>query len=177
MELKGKNALILAGPAYEDREFFYPLYRLREAGASVTIAGIGEKSYEGKCGVPTKVDGQVEEYRAQKWDIVVIPGGWAPDKIRMNAAALDIVRKTLESGNVVAAICHGPWVLVSAAVLKGKNVTSYIAIKDDVVNAGGKWIDREVVEDGGIITSRHYDDLPAFCREIIRVASGAKLPV
>src|SRR5262249_54998646 len=165
------------GPSYEDRELFYPLYRFLEAGASVKVAGIGEKSYEGKYGVPVKVDGQAEDYRGQKWDIVVVPGGWAPDKIRMNEAALEIVRKTLSSGSIVAAICHGPWVLASAGVLKGKNVTSYKAIKDDLINAGAKWTDREVVEDSGVITSRTPDDLPAFCREIIRVACGAKVGV
>ncbi len=177
MELKGKNVLIFAGPLYEDRELFYPLYRFQEAGATVKVAGIGEKSYQGKYGVPVTVAGQAEEFAGQTWDIVIVPGGWAPDKIRMNEAALDIVRKTLQAGNIVAAICHGPWVLASAGVVKGKNVTSYKAIKDDLVNAGAKWTDREVVEDGGIITSRTPDDLPAFCREVIRLASGTKVSV
>ena len=177
MELKGKNVLLFAGPAFEDRELFYPLYRFQEAGATVKIAGIGEKTYQGKYGVPVEVDGQCEEFLNKKWDIVVVPGGWAPDKIRMNEAALEIVRKTLKEGGTVAAICHGPWVLASADVIKGKTVTSYKAIKDDVIHAGAKWVDREVVEDSGIVTARMPSDLPAFCREIIRVASGAKVGV
>src|SRR4029434_3048790 len=104
MELKGKSVLIFAGPSFEDRELFYPLYRFLEAGASVKVAGIGEKSYEGKYGVPVKVDGQAEDFAGQKWDIVVVPGGWAPDKIRMNEDALDIVRQTLEAGSTDAAL-------------------------------------------------------------------------
>ena len=175
MELKGKNVLIFAGPAYEDRELFYPLYRFQEAGATVKVAGIGEKRYEGKYGVPVDVDGQAEDFKGTKWDIVVVPGGWAPDKIRMNEAALAIVRDTLKAGNIVAAICHGPWVLASAGVVNGRTVTSYKAIKDDLTHAGAKWVDREVVEDGGIITSRTPADLPAFCGEIIRVAQGSKV--
>jgi protease I len=177
MELKDKNVLIFAAPNFEDRELFYPLYRFQEAGATVKVAGIGEKNYQGKFGVPVQVDGQTQDFVNQKWDIVVVPGGWAPDKIRMNQPALEIVRKTLQAGNIVAAICHGGWVLASAGVVKGKTVTSYPAIKDDLINAGAKWVDREVVEDGGIITSRTPDDLPAFCKEIIRVASTAKAAV
>lgn len=177
MELKGKNVLIFAAPNFEDRELFYPLYRFLEAGATVKVAGIGEKHYQGKYGVPVQVDGQTQDFINQNWDIVVVPGGWAPDKIRMNQPALDIVRKTLQAGNIVAAICHGGWVLASAGVVKGKTVTSYPAIKDDLINAGAKWVDREAVEDGGIITSRTPDDLPAFLREIIRVASASKAAV
>lgn len=177
MELKGKSILILAGPLFEDRELFYPLYRFQEAGATVNVAGLGEKAYTGKYGLPVSVDGPCEDFARQKWDVVVIPGGWAPDKIRMNEAALDIVRQTLTAGNIVAAICHGPWVLASAGVAKGRTVTSYRAIKDDLINAGAQWVDREVVEDGGIITSRTPDDLPSFCREIIRLSCATKLAV
>ncbi len=167
----------MAGPAFEDRELYYPLYRFREEGATVKIAGIGENSYVGKYGIPVDVDGQCEQFLNQKWDIALVPGGWAPDKIRMNEAALEIVRRTLKDSRVVAAICHGPWVLASADVIKGKTVTSYKAIKDDLVHAGGKWVDREVVEDSHIVTARMPDDLPAFCKEIIRVATAYKVTV
>ena len=162
MDLTGKNVLIFAGPDFEDRELFYPLYRMREAGATVLIAGIGDKNYKGKYGVPIEVNGQCEQYTAANFDCVIVPGGWAPDKIRMNQAALDIVRKTNKQGAVVAAICHGGWVLASADVVKGKTVTSYKAIKDDMIHAGANWIDKEVVADGNIITSRMPDDIPAF---------------
>lgn len=175
MELKGKKVLILAGPDFEDRELVYPYYRFQEAGAEVKVAGLGEKTYKGKYGIPVEVDGRCEDFTNQKWDIVVVPGGWAPDKIRMNDAALEIVRKTVKDGNIVAAICHAGWVLASANVIKGKKVTSYKAIKDDMIHAGGEWVDKEVVVDGNIVTSRTPADLPAFCREIIRVAQLARV--
>jgi protease I len=177
MELAGKNALVFVGPAYEDRELFYPLYRFQEAGASVKVAGLGEKSYKGKYGVPIEVDGDCENFKGQHFDIVVVPGGWAPDKIRGNEAALQIVRDTLKNGGVVAAICHGGWVLASADVVKGKRVTSYKNIRHDLINAGATWVDEEVVVDGGLVTSRTPADLPAFCREIVKLASRSKATV
>jgi protease I len=177
MELQGKKVLIFAGPQFEDRELIYPYYRFLEAGAEVKIAGLGEASYTGKYGVPIEVHGRCEEFVAQTWDIVIIPGGWAPDKIRMNDAALEIVRKAVKNGSVVGAICHGPWVLASAEVINGKTVTSYKAIKDDLIHAGANWIDREVVADSGIVTSRTPADLPAFCREIIKLCVAVKAGV
>lgn len=172
MELKGKKVLIIAGPDFEDRELFYPQLRLTEAGATVKIAGIGERSYKGKYGLPVEVHAQCEELAFKEtFDCVIIPGGWAPDKIRANNAALEIVRHTMKQGGVVASICHGPWVLASAEVLRGKKVTSYKNIKDDLVHAGAHWSDEEVVVDGNLVTSRTPADLPAFCREIIRVMS------
>jgi len=176
MELSGKNILILAGPDFEDRELFYPLYRFQEAGATVKVAGLGEKNYKGKYGVPIEVDGDCTDFLKQSWDAVVIPGGWAPDKIRANEAALEIVRKTMKAGNVVAAICHAGWVLASADVVKGKTVTSFINIKDDLIHAGAKWVDREVVVDGNLVTSRKPADLPAFCRETIKLLQKVKIP-
>lgn len=175
MELAGKKVLIFAGPDFEDRELIYPYLRFKEAGAEVKIAGLGEKTYKGKYGIPVEVDGRCEDFVNQVWDIVIIPGGWAPDKIRMNESALEIVRKAAKGGRIVAAICHAGWVLASADVIKGKNVTSYKAIKDDMIHAGGKWVDQEVVVDGGIVTSRTPADLPAFCREIIKLSQKVKV--
>ena len=170
MSMQTKSVLIFAGPDFEDRELFYPLYRFEEEGSQVTVAGLGEDSYHGKYGVPIETDGRYEDYVNQAWDLVVIPGGWAPDKIRMNESALTIVRRTLERGAIVAAICHAGWVLASADVIKNRKVTSYKAIKDDLIHAGGLWVDEEVVVDTGkgtIVTSRTPADLPAFCRQLV----------
>lgn len=174
MQLNNKKAIVFAAQDFEDRELFYPYLRLLEAGASVVIGGLGEKTYKGKYGVPVETDGPIESFSGNSYDIVIIPGGHAPDKLRANKACLDIVRKTHERGGIVAAICHGGWVLVSANVLKGVKVTSYHTIKDDMVNAGATWIDEEVVVDKNIVTSRTPKDLPAFMREIIALA--AKVP-
>ncbi len=175
MELAGKKVLIFAGPDFEDRELTYPYYRFLEAGATVRIAGIGEKSYKGKYGIPIDVDGQCEEFVNQVWDIIVIPGGWAPDKIRANEAALTIVRNTDKQGGVVAAICHAGWVLASADIVKGRTVTSFVNIKHDLIHAGANWVDKEVVVDGNLVTSRKPADLPAFCRAVVQLASRAKV--
>ncbi len=166
-ELSDKRVLIFAGPDYEDSELMYPLLRFKEAGAEVKVAGLGEKTYQGKKGTTVDVDGSAEDFVVGYWDLVVIPGGWAPDKMRMNEAVLKIVRKAVESDNLVAAICHAGWVLVSADVVQGKKVTSYRAIKDDMVNAGATWVDAEVVVDGNLVTSRTPADLPAFCRTLV----------
>lgn len=171
MELSGKKVLIPIGPDYQDLEAWYPKLRLAEAGADVTTAGIGDKLYKGKHGYPIRVDKQIEECDAGDFDAVVIPGGWAPDKIRMNAHALDIVRTMYNDDKVVAAICHAGWVLISAGILEGKKATSYVAIKDDMIAAGADWSDGEVIVDGNLITSRKPEDLPAFCREIIKQLS------
>lgn len=173
----GKNVLIMVGPDFEDREVCYPHLRMLEAGANVTLAGLGEASYTGKYGLPLTVDGPMEAYENKPWDAVFIPGGWAPDKIRMNEAALNIVRKTLAEHRVVASICHGGWVLTSADVVRGRKVTSYVAIKDDLIHAGAYWVDEEVVVDGTLVTSRTPWDLPAFCRTTLRLMAGMPVGV
>lgn len=166
--LTGKTILLPLGPDFEDREVVYPLYRLREEGATVVLAGIGEAQYKGKYGIPLAVEAQCDDVVNQHWDAVIVPGGWAPDKMRMNQGLLAIVRRVAaQPRGVVAAICHGGWVLTSADVVRGRKVTSYIAIKDDMVHAGGHWEDAEVVVDEPLVTSRKPDDLPAFCKAII----------
>ena len=177
MDLSGKQVLIFAGPDFEDRELFYPLYRFQEAGATVKVAGIGEKSYKGKYGIPIEVNGQCQDFVKDHFDVVLVPGGWAPDKIRANDAALEIVRKAAKDGAIIGAICHAGWVLASADVIRGKKVTSYKNIKHDMINAGADWVDQEVVVDGNIITSRTPADLPAYCRELITATKNAKVAV
>lgn len=176
MEFKGKKVLIFAGPEFEDSELMYPYYRFQEGGAEVKVAGLGEKEYKGKKGITVETDGQYEDFVNQAFDLVVIPGGWLPDKVRMNAAALEIVRKACKSGSIVAAICHAGSVLASADVVNGKKVTSYRSVKDDLVHAGAKWEDAEVVVDGNIVTSRTPADLPAFCREIGKLLTRTAVP-
>jgi len=164
LPLQDKRVLLFAGPDFEDAELIYPYFRFQEAGADVKVAGLGEATYTGKKGYPITTDGTYEDFVVGHWDIIVIPGGWAPDKIRMNEAALAIVRRGLTQGAVVGAICHGGWVLCSANVVRDKTVTSYCAIKDDLVNAGAHWVDEEVVVDGGLVTARTPADIPAFTR-------------
>ena len=172
MDLKDKKVLIFAGPDFEDRELFYPLYRFREEGATVKVAGLPNESvHTGKYGIPVTVDGDYGFFVNEHWDCIVVAGGWAPDKVRMNHCALEIVRKTLEAGGVASAICHGGWVLASADVIRNRTLTSYKAIKDDMTNAGANWVDEEVVVDnsskGTVVTSRTPDDLPAFCKTLV----------
>ncbi len=175
MELQGRRVAILAEDIYEDPEFWYPYYRLREAGATVIVVGSGSaETYHSKYGYPVMVDARADDVRAADLDAVIIPGGFAPDRLRRYPAVLKLVREAFDSGKVVAAICHAPWVLVSAGVLRGRTATSLPAIKDDVANAGAHWVDQEVVRDGNLITSRTPADLPAFCRTIIAALAEAR---
>lgn len=169
MKLKGKRIAVLAEDLYEDLELWYPLIRMKEEGAEVKVVGTGSASnYTGKHGLPVEVDTSADKVSADDFDAVIVPGGYAPDRMRRYPALLKLVKDAFDQGKVVAAICHGPWVLVSAGVLKGRTATCFFAIKDDVVNAGAKYVDQEVVRDGNLITSRTPADLPAFCREIIK---------
>ena len=167
MSLNGMKVAVLAEDVYEDLELQYPLLRLREAGAEVVVVGPEAKTYESKHGYPVKATMTSADAVALDWAAVVVPGGFAPDRLRRDPAILQLVRDASERGRVVAAICHAGWVLVSAGILKGRTVTSTPAIKDDLTNAGAEWVDQEVVVDGKLVTSRRPDDLPAFCREII----------
>lgn len=166
-QLVGKRVLLLAGPWFEDSELLYPMYRLREEGAEVVVAGLGESNYTGKKGHQLLVTVDVADLSAAEFDALVIPGGYAPDHFRRNQHLLALVAEMHAAGHPVAAICHGPWLAISAGILKGKQVTGSPAIKDDVINAGGNWVDAAVVVDGNLISSRHPDDLGEFCRAII----------
>jgi protease I len=160
---------ILVGPDYEDLEVWYPRLRLEEAGYRVLLAGIGEASYHGKHGYPCSVDVQVEEIAASDLAGLVSPGGWAPDKVRRSAHALELVRKVDEAGKLLATICHGGWVFASAGVLRGRTMTSVSAIRDDLVNAGATWEDADVVVDRNLVSSRRPPDLPAFAKGMLGV--------
>jgi len=168
MDLSGKKIAILIDDMFNAHEFWYPYFRLKEAGAKVVVVCAGSKTvYTGKPGAEATADVNVENVSAADFDGVVIPGGYAPDIMRRYPKMVQLVRDIFNSGKVVAAICHAGWMLASAGVLKGKSATSYFAIKDDMVNAGANWIDAEVVIDDNLITSRTPEDLPAFMRAII----------
>ncbi|MBI2197585.1 MAG: type 1 glutamine amidotransferase [Candidatus Rokubacteria bacterium] len=172
MSLKGKRIAILAENLYQEMELWVPYYRLKEEGAEVKVVGAGgATSYASKHGYPVSVDAQAEAVSAVEFDAVIVPGGYAPDLMRRHEAMVRLVREAAQHGKVVAAICHAGWMLASADVVRGKDVTSFFSIKDDMVHAGARWVDREVVVDGTLITSRKPDDLPAFCREIVKALS------
>jgi protease I len=172
-DLQGKCVAILAEDNYEDLELWYPLLRFREAGADVTVIGMsGVEVYHSKHGYPAKVDAAASEVSAEDFDAVVIPGGYAPDRMRRHPPMLELVRGIFERGGVVAFVCHAGWVPISAGIVVGKRVTSVPAIKDDLVNAGAEWVDEEVVQDGNLISSRGVGDLPAFCCKAIVALSG-----
>lgn len=167
------SVLILVGPEYEEMEVWYPKYRLEAAGYAAPLAGIGENSYRGKYGYPCPVDGQVGDFKADTLAGVLAPGGWAPDKVRRDPAALELVRQVNAAGGLVATICHGPWVLISAGIVRGRRMTSTVGIRDDVVNAGATWVDQSVVEDRNLISSRVPKDLPAFGEALVRWLASA----
>lgn len=167
MSLKGKRVLIFAGPLYEDLELWYPKIRLEEEGVTTFVAGLGERTYQGKRGYPVTVDGRVDQINASDFDGLVIPGGFAPDQLRRYKKVLEITRDIYQAGKPVAFICHAGWVPISARILKGKHATSVGAIRDDMENAGVIWEDSPVVIDGNLISSRTPADLPQFSRALI----------
>jgi protease I len=168
MELNGKKIIILVEQMFNDQEFWYPYYRLKEAGAQVIVVGSGTaQEYIGKAGTRTGVDANAEMISGADFDGIIIPGGYAPDYMRRHSEMVLLVNELCEAGKVVAAICHAGWMLASAGILKGRTVTSFYAIKDDLVHAGANWVDKEVVEDENLITSRRPDDLPAFMKAVI----------
>jgi protease I len=171
--LPGKRVAIFAEDLYEDLELWYPLLRLKEEGAEVVVVGPGHATeHRGKYGYPVAVDKAVSEVEAEHLDALVVPGGYAPDRMRRHAGMVALVRQMAQRGKIVAAICHGPWMLASAEVLAGKTVTCFFAIKDDLVHAGATYQDAEVVVDGNLITSRKPADLPAFLGAIIAGLKG-----
>lgn len=163
-----KKVAVLVEQQFHDTELWVPYYRILEEGFDVTLVGPQTgKEYPSKNGDPVMAEISAEEAKDIEWDAVIVPGGWAPDFLRRNHDLLEMIRKTNERKGIIAGICHAQSVFVSADILRGIEVTSFYAIKDDVVNAGAKWVDKEVVVSGNIITSRTPKDLPAFCRAIV----------
>lgn len=167
MALEGKRIAILVEDEYEDPELWYPYYRLLEAGADVTLVGPKKGDYVSKHGYPAAADVAVADVSADDFDGVVIPGGYAPDRLRRYESILELVRDIDARGGLVAAICHAAWVPISAGIMSGKQATCFFAVKDDLVNAGATFVDKEVVVDGNLVTSRTPADLPAYLPAII----------
>lgn len=167
MTLAGNRILMFVDEGYEDLEFWYPKIRLEEEGAVVDVASARKRPCPGKYGYPVTPDLTYGDVDASAYEALVIPGGHAPDRIRRSKTALAVVKEMVRAKKPVAAICHGPQVLISAGALRGKRATCFVSIRDDVANAGATYVDEEVVVDGGVITSRTPADLPAFCRAIV----------
>jgi protease I len=166
----GTKVVILVEDMFNIYEFWYPYYRLKEAGVEVTVVGTGRKNqFTGKPATEVSVDANAEDVSAADFDGIIIPGGYAPDMMRRSPAMVKLVADFDKAGKLVAAICHAGWMLASADVLRGRNVTSFFAIKDDMVNAGAEWQDAAVVVDNNMVTSRTPDDLPVFMPAILKV--------
>ena len=170
--LQGKQILIFVGEIYEDLELWYPKLRLIEAGATVVVAGPNaQQNYAGKNGYPCASDVAISDVNTNEFDGLVVPGGFMPDKLRRDPRVLEIVQEFDNAGKLVAAICHGGWIPISAGVYRGVTVTGSPGIKDDLVNAGAIWRDEAVLIDRHFVSSRKPDDLPDFCRGILTVMS------
>ncbi len=166
--LQGKRIALLVEELYDEFEFWYPKMRLEEEGAEVVVVAPEKKIYKGKKGFPAQADRSIHEVKEEDFHGVIIPGGYCPDRLRRFPEVLDFVRKIYNDGKLVATICHGGWVLISAGITKGRTLTGFFAIKDDLVNSGANFVDRPVVRDGNLITSRNPKDLPFYMKEIIK---------
>jgi len=171
--LTEQSVLIFVGDDYEDMELQYPKYRLREAGCKVVLAGLeAGHTYKGKYSYPQTSDMDVVDVEPADFDALVIPGGWMPDKLRRYDAVKRITKTMADSDKPICSICHGPWIDISADIVKGMTYTSTPGIKDDLINAGATWVDQEVCVDGNRVTSRRPDDLPAFMDAFLKVMTG-----
>jgi protease I len=172
MDLSGRRVLLLAADLFEDMELLYPLYRLREEGVEVTVAGLDDQPVAGKKGYgPLPVDTTVEGLAMTDFDALIVPGGYAPDKLRRSDDVLRLVREADEAGKPLAFICHAGWVPISAGILKGRRCTSVGAIRDDMVNAGVDWVDEATVIDGNLISARTPDDLGPWMKALLAALS------
>lgn len=165
-----KKAIIFVGPAVEDTEFAYPYYRLQEDGFTVDVASNGGVDVVAKHGLPIKVNADVKKVQAADYDLLVVPGGLeSPDRLRQIPEVLQFIRDMNTAGKVIASVCHGPWVLISAGVVKGKKMTCYVGCKDDLINAGADYRDVNVISDGNMVTAPHFRDNAAWLKETLKV--------
>jgi len=179
-KLSGKKVAMIVANRYEDIELLFPILRLSEEGAEILVSAVGE-DVKGMFGhpvpIPVMADGNryttvpMEELKAENIDCLFFPGGYGPDILRLHAGTLELVRECDRQGKFIASICHGPWVLISAGIIKGRKATGYVAVKDDLENAGAEFVDVPAIRDGNLITGRVPDDLPELCQEIIKALS------
>lgn len=167
------RVLIISADGFEDSELLVPYYRFREEGATVDIASMKKGKIRGKHGYEVNAGKVLQDIAPDDYDVLVLPGGKAPDAVRKEQKALDIARSFFEGNRPVAAICHGPQTLISAGLLKGRHATCYKSVADEMRESGARYEDREVVVDGNLVTSRQPSDLPAFMRETMKLARGA----
>ena len=172
-DLRGQRVAMVIARNFEDPEAFEPRRFLEEAGADVTVIGVEKRDYQGKKGGTLAAERTFAEASPDEYDALVIPGGGAPEQLRIDDGAVDFTRRFVESGKPVAAICHGPQLLISAKVLDGRTVTCVKTIRDDVINAGANYVDAEVTIDGNLISSRTPADIPAFNEALVRVLAPA----
>ena len=191
-KLTGKQVVIIVAQEFEDVELLYPILRLSEEGAEIVVVAINEglhprPSFDGKpvtgrfghpVPIPVMAEGNLykinnlEELSTDEIDCLLFPGGYSPDALRLHEGVLELVRECHQRGKLLAAICHGPWVLISAGIMAGKKATGYVAVRDDLLNAGAEFLDVPAIRDGNILTGRVPDDLTEFCQEIIKALAS-----
>lgn len=164
-----KKAVIIAGPGFEDAELIYPYYRLQEAGFKVDIASKGKTKIYGKWGYPIDANIDTTDLQENDYGLVVIPGGYeSPDRVRQLPEVLEFLKQMNENNKIISSVCHGPWVLISAGIVKGKKLTCYKGCKDDLINAGAHYLDQSVVIDENLVTSPHFRNMPEWMAETLK---------
>jgi protease I len=168
MRLQGKKIATLVAEGVEDLEYYVPLMRLQEEGVQVLTAALDLKPIHGKHGLEITPDTKIDSLSADDLFALIIPGGWAPDKLRRHAVVKDLLRKMDEKGKVIGIICHGGLTAISAGIMQGRRATGSLGIKDDIVNAGGTWADEPAFREGNLVWGRVVADIPDFCRELVQ---------
>jgi len=168
MRFQGKKIATLVAEGVEDLEYYVPLMRLQEEGAEVLTAALDLKPIHGKNGLEITPDTKIDSLRADDLFALIVPGGWAPDKLRRHSVVKDLVRRMDEKGKVIGIICHGGLIAISAGIMKGRRATGSLGIKDDILNAGGTWVDEPAFREGNLVWGRVVADIPDFCRELIQ---------
>ena len=167
MRLQGRKVATLVAEGVEDLEYYVPLMRLQEEGAQVLTAALDIKPIHGKNGLEITPDMKIGSLLAEELFALILPGGWAPDKLRRYSVVKDLVRAMDAKGKTIGIICHGGWIPISAGIMKGRRATGSVGIKDDILNAGGTWVDEAAFREGNLVWGRVVADIPDFCRELV----------